>query len=135
MAKRDLEKLQRIVQVADLLYRQRIAEVAEARGRCVELAAAASRVAQFIEAPLGEDARLQEFAVLRAARLQQELRGADRDVEKSLEDAGAALVSAKGAERLLGARQSQARREAAERALNEILEGALRPLGRPSQMR
>ena len=126
MIKRDIRKLQRIVQVTALLYRQRIVEVAEARARCAELAAAASRVAQLIDAPLSDGARLQEFALARAARLRQDLASANRELANGLETAGAALVTVKGAERVLRAMQSNADREAAERALNEILEGPLR---------
>ena len=129
MIKRDIRKLQRIVQVTALLYRQRIVEVAEARARCAELAAAASRVAQLIDDPLGDGARLQEFALLRAARLRQDLASANRELANGLETAGAALVTLKGAERVLRAMQSNADREAAERALNEILERPLRRSG------
>ena len=135
MMKHEIKKLQRIVQVTDLLYRQRVVEVAEASGRCMQLAASASRVEQFIEAPISGGSKLQEFALLRAARLRQDLASANRELEKSREEAGAALVSVKGAQRVLREMQSNADRAAAERALNEILEGSLRPSGPLDQLR
>ena len=135
MTKRDIRKLQRIVQVTNLLYRQRVVDVAEASGRRAELAAAASRVETFIEAPIGNGSKLQEFALLRAARLRQDLRSANRELEQGFEETGTALVNVKGAQRVLREMQSNADREAAERALNEILEGSLRPSGPLDQLR
>ena len=120
--KRRLHDLQRLVHVADLLYRHKAAEVGRASRHRDDLAASAARAQDWVDENGSDRGAWRERVLARAARMRGDLATANAALEQKIRDAAQALAGAKGLEAKRQSMMAKARAEATANDLADILE-------------
>jgi hypothetical protein len=121
-AKRRLRALQRLVHIADLLYRQEAAAVGRARRHRDDLAASAARAHGELDRDISVSGAWRAHAVRRAARLRRDVADADAHLDRQMRAATDALAQREGLEAKRQSMLAQTRAETVAREFADILE-------------
>jgi len=121
-------RLNRLVRVAQLIYRREAAELTRTQLEAREADEVVAETERRLEVPLEGGDFLSQLALARAARARKRLADANARVYLQLDSAKDAMSKKKGAESELDAQAIEMQRQLATRESDELLERISRPL-------
>ena len=117
-----IDRLQRLVRITGLIYRQQSVEVARLRAEQADLERASEGAAGMLDRSSAMPPVVVRLALLRALRTRQQVDQANARLGAQLETASAALGGLKSAESRLADEARRLDRATAERALDDLME-------------
>jgi len=122
-------RLNRLVRVAQLIYRREAAELARKQLEAREANEIVADAEQRLDAPLAAGDFLAQLSVVRAARARHQLAKADARVHDQLETTRDAMSRKKGAESELDIHAMEIERAHARKDADDLQERVARPQG------